>query len=109
MSEHTSDGTGRKYISHPNTSTLHKGDRESGAACGTQSESWATVEAKNPLDAVVTYATPPCTRCFRFTGRLATIYKHHHSATVVHQDIDNVVDGLPWSLQPGTDGGQTDE
>ena len=91
------------FISHPNTRTLHRGDRENGPSCGQQSDSWATVDAENPLEAVLDYATPPCSKCFKHTGRLNAVYKDKHTATVVYADIDDVIRLLPWNRPTNTD------
>jgi hypothetical protein len=103
MSEQQSKGGTGKFISHPNQRTLHRGTREDGAKCGVGSDSWGRVDAKNPLDAVVNYATPPCTRCFNHTRQLAAIYKKVHSAAVVHRDMDELTKRLPWSIDSDTD------
>lgn len=83
-------------ISHPNTRTLHYGNRDDGAKCGQPSDSWATVDAEHPLDAVVTYATPACCKCFPESLRLNTVYRIDHSALVVGIDREKVIRRLPW-------------
>ena len=98
-----------QFISNPNTRTMHYGTRETGAECGSQADSWAELDAVNPLHAVEKYAAIPCTRCFNHVGRLNTVYTDRHSATVCYQDVSEVIERLPWSLPTGTpqnDGGR---
>jgi len=99
----SSHGTDHGLISNPNTRTMHYGDRESGASCGSQAKSWATLDAENPLHAVEKYAAKPCTRCFDHVGRLNTVYTDRHSATVCYQDVEEVIERLPWSLPTGSE------
>lgn len=106
------DGRGdNQFISHPNTRTLHRGTREVGAECGQplQSGGWGRVDAENPVDAVLTYGTPPCTKCFKHTNRLNTLYLIEHSARVVRKSKQDVLDLLPWDepeKELATDGGE---
>lgn len=106
------DGRGdNQFICHPNTRTLHRGTREVGAECGQplQSGGWGRVDAENPVDAVLTYGTPPCTKCFKHTNRLNTLYLIEHSARVVCKSKQDVLDLLPWDepeKELATDGGE---
>lgn len=97
-SRDTSTGDCGRFISHPNTRTLHNGTREEGADCGSYADSWATIDAMNPLQAVVEYAVIPCTHCIDHTGQLNAVYQAEHTATVIHQDVDEIVARLPWEL-----------
>jgi len=102
MSEQ-SVGSTDQFISNPNTRTMHYGTRERGADCGTQADTFAELDAENPLHAVEKYAAKPCTRCFEHVCRLNSVYIDRHSATVFHGDISEVIGRLPWSLPPDTD------
>jgi hypothetical protein len=96
------DGTER-FAVHPNTQRLHKGCRENGAECGTQSSSgWAEIEATNPLNAVVVYAVRPCTRCFNRSLTLSRIYKKLHTSLLIEKSTEEIAATLPWELH--TDG-----
>jgi hypothetical protein len=88
----------QEFISHPNTGTLHYGTRADGADCGAYADSWAVVDADNPLDAVVNYATPPCTRCFDHAHQLVPVYKKLHSAVVIRRDLDDLAARLPYEV-----------
>lgn len=92
-----------EFISHPNTRTLHRGDRDDGAECGQQSDTWATVDAENPLDAVLTYGTYPCSKCFHHAAGLGRVYLKKHSATVVRADLSEIVARLPWDVDDVTE------
>jgi len=81
---------------------MHYGDRENGASCGTQAKNFAELDAENPLHAVEKYAAKPCTRCFEHVSRLNTVFLDRHSATVCYQDVEEVIERLPWSLPTGS-------
>lgn len=88
-----------EFVSHPNTHTLHRGTREDGAECGTQSErGWAPIEAENPAEAVLRFATPTCTRCFKRSRLLDRLYLIEHSATVCQASVADVLERLPWDV-----------
>jgi hypothetical protein len=91
------------FVSHPNTRTLHRGTRENGPECGQPGDSWVGVDATDPLEAVVRYATPPCTKCIDHSLRLSTLYQIEHSATVIRQDRADIIDRLPWELPKEAD------
>lgn len=94
--------TDTTYVTNANNRTMHKGDRENGPECGSQPQSLATLDAENPLHAVDKFAVVPCTRCFRYTGRLTAYYKDKHTATVVHQNTQDIIRSLPWEIPPNT-------
>jgi len=94
---HSSSGEA-EFISHPNTRTLHRGTRDDGAECGQQNDSWAVVDAKDPLDAVMYYGTPPCSKCFRHAAGLRRVILKTHRPVVIHADLSDIVNRLPWSL-----------
>jgi hypothetical protein len=87
-----------EFVSNPNTGTLHRGTRDGGVQCGSSCKSWATVDAPNPLAAVVNHGTPPCSRCFDHTHRLNRVFVKLHTATVIRKDMDELTATLPWSV-----------
>lgn len=95
-------GSTERFVQHPNTRTLHRGSREGGAECGQPSDSWAELEAENPLDAVLTYGGSACTKCFRRAAGLRRVDLKEHSSHRIHADLSDIVDRLPWSLHTGT-------
>jgi hypothetical protein len=105
MSDGSTSGAER-FISHPNTRTLHRGTREDGAECGQPgSEGWAEVGAENPMSAVLNYGTQPCFKCFR-TGYhdLERVFLSEHTAVACRYEADEVIDSSRWSV--GTRVGQ---
>ena len=65
--------------------TVHHGDRDDGAKCGTQvEEEWATVDASNEEEAVMKYDLVPCTRCMERSYELEQWRKDVHSSLVMH-------------------------
>jgi hypothetical protein len=103
MSEQSSGGT-EQFISHPNTRTLHRGSRSDGAECGQPSDSWATVDAENPLDAVLNYGCPPCSKCFsRGYHDLSRIYYKEHTAVLCRYSVEEVIESSIWPIDADTD------
>jgi len=90
----------QNFISHPNTRTLHRGTREDGAACGQPSDSWAVVDAENPMGAVLHYATPPCSKCFTHGYHdLKRVYLSEHTAVACEYTTESVVNASSWEVK----------
>jgi len=102
-----SDMGGSDFISHPNTRTLHRGTRTDGPDCGQAGDSWAEVDAETPLEAVLDYATPPCTKCINHVGPLNALYKIDHSAFRIYQEKSEIISQLPWEDPREQDTGTT--
>jgi hypothetical protein len=111
MTDGTSASDTEQFVSHPNTRTLHRGTREDGAECGQYSEDgWATVDAEDPMDAVVNYATKPCSKCFT-TGYhdLQRVYLKEHTAVLCEYETEEIIDPSRWEVQTETNQGGREE
>jgi len=88
-----------RFISHPDTKTLHRGDPESGPRCGTVAEEWDGVEADDALEGVLQFGRSPCQQCFTAGYHtLNRVYLKEHTAVRTEVSLQAIVGPSQWSL-----------
>lgn len=76
-----------EFICASNQYTVHRGNREDGAECGTtiRSSDWVVVKAENAEDAVMNYNLRPCIKCIDDHYIYEAWRKDIHSAMVTRE------------------------
>lgn len=89
------------FVAGATAHTFHRGTSNGGAQCGQvlHKNRWTDLSASNPLQVVVKYGFEPCSKCFgQYRRQLHTLNLIDHSAYLVHEDREDVIDRLPWQL-----------